>query len=63
MKVERFIREYASHKRRMISGMECLTDTEKRIRFYEIDRAVRNRERGHITVDEAVRLIANVGLE
>ena len=63
MKVERFIREYASHKRRMISGMEGLTDTEKRIRFYEIDKIVRNRERGHITVDEAVRLIANVGLE
>lgn len=63
MKVERFIREYASHKRRMISGMECLTDAEKRILFNEIDRIVLNRERGHITVDEAVKLIANVGLE
>lgn len=63
MKVERFIREYASHKRRLISGMECLTDAEKGSLIYEIDRIVRNRERGHITADEAVTLIANVGWE
>lgn len=60
MAVERYIREYASAKMRMINGLEWMSDAEKEIMLGEITKAVRARELGHITADEAVRHIANL---
>lgn len=60
MAVERYIREYASAKRRMINGLEWMSESEKKLMLGEITKAVRARELGHITADEAVRHIANL---
>lgn len=60
MAVERYIREYASAKRRMIKGLEWMSESEKKLMLGEITKAVRARELGHITADEAVRHIANL---
>lgn len=60
MAVERYIREYASAKRRMIKGLEWMPESEKKLTLGEITKAVRARELGHITADEAVRHIANL---
>ena len=60
MKAERFIREYASAKRRMIGELEWMSDAEKKLMLEEINKAVQCRERGMITADEAVRHIANL---
>jgi hypothetical protein len=60
MTAERFIREYAAAKRRMIAELDWMSDAEKKLMFDEITKAVHNRELGHITADEAVRHIANL---
>ena len=60
MTAERFIREYAAAKRRMIAGLEWMSEAEKKMMLDEINKAVRARELGHITADEAMRHIANL---
>lgn len=60
MAVERYIREYAAAKRRMINGLEWMSGSEKELMLGEIDRAVRARELGYITADETMRHIANL---
>ena len=60
MAVERYIREYASANRRMIKGLEWMSESEKKLMLGEITKAVRARELGHITADETVRHISNL---
>lgn len=55
--VERFIREYASAKRRALERNELMNDGIKAELLRRVDMALRGRERGIITVDEAIKMI------
>lgn len=60
MKVERFIREYSSHKIKFLE--QCRKENPHQAEDFErmIDECVKAvwlRERGYVTEDEAVRLI------
>lgn len=55
--VERFIREYASAKRRALEHNELMNAGIKAELLRRVDMALRGRERGIITADEAIKMI------
>lgn len=55
--VERFIREYASSKRKALQHNALMNPGIRAERLRRIDGAIKLRERGYITVDEAMKLI------
>ena len=57
MKVERFIKEYANYKKNDYKSNELMKEDYKIKAINKIDRALTLRERGMITVDEAIRTI------
>lgn len=58
MKVERFITEYASHKKRaLLYAYKQYKNVSVLEMVKRIDRAVSLREKGMITADEAIGLI------
>ena len=59
MIVERFVREYASYKKRQIMS-SLLSNVDKKLAVHKVDAAVRNRDRGLICADEAVKLIMEI---
>lgn len=61
MKAERFIREYAAYQKRYIKEKAFfLTEERKKEAVNKVDRVVKIRESGLITVDEALKMIMEV---
>lgn len=59
MKIERYIREYASAKRTALKNNSLINNGIKKEMLRRIDGALVARERGYITADEAIKLIGN----
>lgn len=59
MKCERFIKEYASYQIKCIKGYDLMQVRYKYDAIENCKRAVALRERGLITVDEAIGIIKN----
>ncbi len=59
MQVERFIREYANSQKKSISNYALMKEECKEKAYMKINNALSARERGLITVDEAIRCILN----
>lgn len=59
MKVERFIKEYASCRKKTILSNDLIQERFKTKAITQIDGAVKAKERGLITTDEAISLILN----
>ena len=60
MKVERYILEYASAKRKALENNSLMNQGIKKELLRRIDYAVKMRERGFIIADEAIQLIGNL---
>lgn len=60
MKVERYILEYASAKRKALENNSLMNTGVKKELLRRIDYAVKMRERGYIIADEAIQLIGNL---
>ena len=56
-KIPRFIKEYASYTKKLISNSELMTDEIKQKAIKNIDRALRLTKNNLITIDESMRLI------
>ena len=59
MKVERFIKEYANFKKKEIENNEFINEENKEKAFFEINNVLKFKEKGMITVDEAIKIITN----
>lgn len=59
VKAPRFMKEFASHKKRELKGNKLMQDRYKKEGCEFIDWAVKNYERGMITTDETMGLIIN----
>lgn len=60
-KVERFIKEYAAYQKRYIKEKAFFfTEEQKEDAIKKIDRTVKFRQAGLITVDEALKMIMEV---
>ncbi len=59
MQVERFIREYANSQKKSISNCALMKEEYKEKAYIKINNALSARERGLITVNEAIRCILN----
>lgn len=59
MIAERFVREYASYKKKQIMN-SLMSNVDKKLAIHKVDAAVRNRDRGLIYADEAVKLIMEI---
>ena len=59
MKVERFIKEYASFKKKEIENSEFINKEDKEKVFFEINNVLKLKEKGMITVKEAIKIITN----
>ena len=57
MMVERYIREYANACKKEIEGNTEMKDSVKDHAIEVINKAVKMRDRGLITVDEAIKMI------
>lgn len=60
MKVERFITEYVKYQKELINNNDLIKTDIKEIALTEIDRMVKYRERGLVTVNETMSAIANI---
>lgn len=61
LKVERFIKEYAAYQKRYIKEEAFFFTEEKKIEaIKKIDRTVKCRQNGLITVEEAIKMIMEV---
>ena len=60
MKVERFIKEYANFKKEEIRNNELINKENKEKAFFKIDNVLKLKEKGMITVDEAIKMITNL---
>lgn len=61
IKVERFIREYASYQKKYIKEKAFFfTEEQKAEAIKKIDRAVKCRQDGLITVEETIKMIMKV---
>ena len=61
LKAERFIREYAAYQKRYVKEKAFFFTEEKKIKaIKKIDRAVKFRQAGQITVEEAIKMIMEV---
>ena len=59
MKVERFIKEYANYKKKSIDSNELMKEEYKQKALTRIDNTLKAKERGMITVDEAMLSMIN----
>ena len=59
MKVERFIKEYASYQIKAINSNELMKQEYKEKALNRIDNILKAKERGMITVDEAMLSMIN----
>lgn len=60
-KAERFIREYASYQKKYVKEKAFFfTEKQKEDAIKKIDRTVKFRQAGLITVDEALKMIMEV---
>lgn len=59
MKVERFIKEYANFKKKEIKNSEFINEENKEKAFFEINNVLKFKEKGMITVYEAIKIITN----
>ena len=57
MKLERFIKEYASFQKMAITSNELMQDKYKEKAIINIDNALKAKERGLLTVDETIKSI------
>lgn len=57
MKVERFLKEYASYQKKCIAGYSLMEKKYKEKASIKINTALSAREKGLITVDEAIKQI------
>lgn len=57
MKVERFLQEYANHKKKSILECELMKEEIKTKAIKSINNTLKAKERGLITVDEAIKNI------
>jgi len=55
--MERFIKEYANYKKKSYQRNTLLQQEYKDEALNRIDKALKSKERGLITVDEAIRII------
>ena len=61
IKVERFIREYASYQKKYIKEKAFFFTEEQKVEaIKKIDRAVKCRQDGLITVEETIKMIMKV---
>ena len=60
MKVERFIKEYANFKKEEIRNNELINKENKEKAFFKIDNVLKLKEKGMITVNEAIKMITNL---
>ena len=60
MKVERFIKEYAKFQIDCIKGNEFIKEEVKEEALAKIDKILKHKENGFVTVDETIRTILNV---
>lgn len=56
----RFVREYASWKRKQIRGYALMKEEHKAEKLQAVDRILKLSKRGLITVDEAMKEMAKV---
>jgi len=59
MKIERFIKEYANYKKKLINSNELIKEEYKQKALARIDNTLKAKERGMITVDEAMLSMIN----
>lgn len=59
MKIERFIKEYANFKKKEIENSEFINKEDKEKVFFEINNVLKLKEKGMITVKEAIKIITN----
>ena len=57
--MERFLKEYANYRKQDITGNELMQQSIKDYAVSRINKALAYRERGFITINEAVKLILN----
>ena len=57
MKVERFLKEYASYKKEVIKNNELIKSDIKENALFKIDKVLSLKEKGFITVDEALKIM------
>lgn len=57
MECEKFIKDYAEYRIKMLE--EIVKDTDKGISIKCIQKACALREKGYVTVDEAIKIILN----
>ena len=57
--MERFIKEYASHKKKAIIENKMMQEEKKKEALKHIDKTLIARNKGLITIDEAMRNILN----
>lgn len=63
MKAERFLKEYASAKIRWTEANELMRDEYKIAIVATCKRAVKSREQGIISLEEAIKMILEAGAE
>lgn len=57
--MERFIKEYANYQKKQIENNILMQEEKKMEALKSIEKAVNAREKGLITVDETMHIIAN----
>ena len=57
--MERFIKEYANHKKKVIIENTIMQEEKKKEALKHIENTLNLRNRGFITIDEAMRNILN----
>ena len=60
MKVERFLKEYASHKIKSINDNDEIFIEDKSMALIQINKILFLREKGILTVEESIKGIMNV---
>ena len=57
MKVERFVKEYASYKLKSINSNQLIQKELKTVKVDKINSVIKYRKNGIITADEAIKMI------
>lgn len=59
MRIEPYIEQYAKAKKKAILGNKVMKDEYKQNGIKRIEKAINFRERGLVTVDECIKMIAD----